>query len=89
MQNAGNGSSLKQTMKTVKTHPRLEVIEEGFRAGVAAALKRHRLLGEKVAVLKDGRVQSVLVDELNLDEDGYPPGQNPKHANGRGGNGAH
>ena len=76
-------------MKTVKTHPLHEVIEEGFRAGVAAALKRHRLLGETVAVLKDGRVQTVLVDELDLDEDGYPPGQNPEHANGHGGKGAH
>lgn len=77
-------------MKTVKTHPLHEVIEEGFFAGVAAALKRHRLLGETVAVLKDGRVQTVLVDELDLDEDGYPPGQNPKHArNGNGANGSH
>lgn len=66
-------------MKTVRTHPRLEVIEEGVRAGVAAALKRHRLLGETVAVLKDGCVQTILVDELDLDEDGYPPGWNPKH----------
>ncbi len=71
-------------MKTIKTHPRLEVIEEGVRAGVAAALKRHRLLGETVAVLKDGRVQTVLVDELDLDEDGYPPGQNPKLQAGNG-----
>ena len=71
-------------MKTVKTHPLHEVIEEGFRAGVAAALKRHRLLGETVVVLKDDRVPSVLVDELDLDEDGHPPGQNPKHANADG-----
>lgn len=75
-------------MKTVKTHPVHEVLEEGLAAGVAAALKRHRLLGEKVAVWKDGRVQSVLVDELDLDEDGYPPGQNPKHqGNGTNGSG--
>lgn len=77
-------------MKTVKTHSIHEVLEEGLAAGVAAALKRHRLLGETVAVWKDGRVQTVLVDELDLDEDGYPPGQNPKHVqNGNGTNGAH
>ena len=59
-------------MKTVKTHPWHEVIEEGARAGVAAALKRHQLFGEKVAVWKDGRVQVVAVDELDLDENDYP-----------------
>ncbi len=65
-------------MKTVKTHPLHEVIEEGARAGVAAALKRHRLLGEKVAVWKDGRVQVVSVEELDLDENGYARGRNGK-----------
>ncbi|MBV9659038.1 MAG: hypothetical protein JO295_13105 [Verrucomicrobia bacterium] len=64
-------------MKTIKTHPLHEVIEEGIRDGIAAALKRHRLLGEKVAVWKDGRVQVLSVDELDLDENGYP-----RHANG-------
>lgn len=70
------------------TDPELQAMQEAVRHGVAAALKRHRLLGEKVAVLKDGRVQSVLVDELDLDEDGYPPGQNPKHQAGNGVNGS-
>ncbi len=47
-------------------------MENAVRDGVAAALKRHRLLGEKVAVWKDGRVQVVSVEELDLDENGYP-----------------
>ena len=73
------------------TDPELRAMQEAVRHGVAAALKRHRLLGETVAVLKDGRVQSVLVDELDLDEDGYPPRQNPEHAANGDGNskGAH
>lgn len=77
-------------MSAMNTDPELQAMQEAVRRGVAAALKRHRLLGETVAVLKDGRVQTVLVDELDLDEDGYPPGQNPKHVrNGNGANGSH
>ena len=57
--------------------PILEIMENAVRDGVSAALKRHRFLGETVAVWRDGRVQTVLVDELDLDEDGYPRGQNP------------
>lgn len=80
-------------MNATHTDPELQAMQEAVRHGVAAALKRHRLLGETVAVWKDGRVQTVLVDELDLDEDGYPPGQNPKHAangsHGTTGNGAH
>ena len=71
------------------TDPELQAMQEAVRHGVAAALKRHRLLGETVAVLKDGLVQTVLVDELDLDEDGYPRGRNPKHqTNGNGSHGA-
>ena len=65
-----------QAMKTETTDPLLEVMENAVRAGVAAALKRHRLLGEKVAVWKDGRVQVVSVEELDLDENGYPRDHN-------------
>ena len=63
-------------MSAKQTDPELEAMGNAVRDGVAAALKRHRLLGEKVAVWKDGRVQVISVEELDLDYNGYARSRN-------------
>lgn len=44
-------------------------VEQLFQQAVAAALWRHKQLGQSVAVLRDGEVVIVPPDEIPVDED--------------------
>ena len=46
-------------------------VEAAMRQGVREALRRHKLLGESIAVWKDGKVVVVPPEEIEISE---PPG---------------
>lgn len=46
-----------------------DAIDRAIRKGVRDALERHRRLGEKVVVWKDGKIELVLPDPIPEDQD--------------------
>ena len=50
-------------------------IDEALRLGVQDALQRHKRLGQRVAVWKDGRVVVLEPDDIPVDTSGSKPGR--------------
>jgi hypothetical protein len=45
-----------------------EGMERAFRRGVYEALRRHKLLGESIVTMDDGRIVEVPADQIELPE---------------------
>jgi len=50
----------------MKNNQRLRKIQQGLHKAVADALARHKLLGESIAIWKDGKVVIVPAHEIQL-----------------------
>jgi len=50
----------------MKNNQRLRKIQEGLRKAITNALARHKLLGESIAIWKDGKVVIVPAQEIKL-----------------------
>lgn len=44
-------------------------LEQGLKKAVADAIKRHKLLGQSIAVWRDGKVVIIPAKEINLPKD--------------------
>ena len=60
-------------------------IDEALRLGVQDALRRHKRLGQRVAVWRDGRAVVLEPDQIPVDVEGVPSRRNDRSArSGRG-----